>query len=60
MSGRVYTTARGFGERILGQLARRAEEHVKGMITPGTMFEVSLVGDQRKCTVPGRKALNGW
>src|SRR5437868_7831529 len=39
MSGRVYTTARGLGERVLGQLARRAEEHVKGMMTPGTMFE---------------------
>jgi 1-deoxy-D-xylulose-5-phosphate synthase len=26
-------------ERVLGQLARRAEEHVKGMVTPGTMFE---------------------
>ena len=39
MSGRAYTTARGLGERVLGQLARRAEEHVKGMVTPGTMFE---------------------
>ena len=39
MSGRVYTTARGLGERVLGQLARRAEEHMKGMVTPGTMFE---------------------
>jgi 1-deoxy-D-xylulose-5-phosphate synthase len=39
MSGRVYTTARGFSERVLGQLARRAEEHMKGMVTPGTMFE---------------------
>jgi 1-deoxy-D-xylulose-5-phosphate synthase len=39
MSGRVYNTARGLGERVLGQLARRAEEHVKGMMTPGTMFE---------------------
>ena len=39
MSGRVYTTALGFGERVLGQIARRAEEHVKGMVTPGTMFE---------------------
>ena len=27
------------GERVLGDLARRAEEHVKGMVTPGTMFE---------------------
>jgi 1-deoxy-D-xylulose-5-phosphate synthase len=39
MSGRFYTTALGLGERVLGQLARRAEEHVKGMVTPGTMFE---------------------
>jgi 1-deoxy-D-xylulose-5-phosphate synthase len=39
MSGRVYTKARGLSERVLGQLARRAEEHVKGMVTPGTMFE---------------------
>ena len=39
MSGRVYTTARGLGERVLGELARRAEEHVKGMVTPSTMFE---------------------
>ncbi len=39
MSGRVYNTARGLGERVLGQLARRAEEHVKGMVTPSTMFE---------------------
>jgi 1-deoxy-D-xylulose-5-phosphate synthase len=39
LSGRVYNRARGLGERVLGQLARRAEEHVKGMVTPGTMFE---------------------
>jgi 1-deoxy-D-xylulose-5-phosphate synthase len=39
MSGRVYSAARGLGERVLGELARRAEEHVKGMVTPGTMFE---------------------
>ncbi|MGE5522125.1 MAG: 1-deoxy-D-xylulose-5-phosphate synthase [Rhodospirillaceae bacterium] len=39
MSGRFYTTARGIGERVLGSIARRAEEHVKGMVTPGTMFE---------------------
>src|SRR6478735_7560141 len=39
MSGRVYTKARGLSERVLGQLARRAEEHMKGMVTPGTMFE---------------------
>jgi 1-deoxy-D-xylulose-5-phosphate synthase len=39
MSGQVYNKALGLGERVLGQLARRAEEHVKGMVTPGTMFE---------------------
>jgi 1-deoxy-D-xylulose-5-phosphate synthase len=39
LSGRVYRVARGFGERVLGDLARRAEEHVKGMVTPGTLFE---------------------
>jgi 1-deoxy-D-xylulose-5-phosphate synthase len=39
MSGRFYSAARGFGEKVLGELARRAEEHVKGMVTPGTMFE---------------------
>jgi 1-deoxy-D-xylulose-5-phosphate synthase len=39
LSGRFYRAARGFGERVLGDLARRAEEHVKGMVTPGTLFE---------------------
>ena len=39
LSGRFYRVARGFGERVLGDLARRAEEHVKGMVTPGTLFE---------------------
>ena len=39
MSGRFYTTAKGLGEKVLGELARRAEEHMKGMVTPGTMFE---------------------
>ncbi len=39
MSGRFYTAARGLGEKVLGELAKRAEEHVKGMVTPGTLFE---------------------
>ena len=39
MSGRFYARAKGLGERVLGELARRAEEHVKGMMTPGTLFE---------------------
>jgi 1-deoxy-D-xylulose-5-phosphate synthase len=39
MSGRFYSAAKRAGEKVLGELARRAEEHVKGMVTPGTMFE---------------------
>ena len=45
MSGKFYATARRAGEKMLGvvppvlELARRAEEHVKGMMTPGTLFE---------------------
>ena len=45
LSGSIYTAARKAGERVLRavppalELARRAEEHVKGMVTPGTLFE---------------------
>ncbi len=45
LTGRVYTAARKAGGRVLSVLppikdfARRAEEHVKGMVTPGTLFE---------------------
>ena len=39
MSGRTYNAARRAGERVLGDFARKVEEHVKGMITPGTLFE---------------------
>ena len=45
MSGRFYTAARRAGERVLSaapgmlELAKRAEEHVKGMLLPGTLFE---------------------
>ena len=39
MSGRFYSAARGLGERVLGPLARRAEEHMKGIVLPGTLFE---------------------
>jgi len=45
LSGSVYETAKRAGERVLRrvpavlELARRAEEHVKGMVTPGTLFE---------------------
>lgn len=45
MSGRFYAAARRASEKVLAHvppmldLAKRAEEHVKGMITPGTLFE---------------------
>ena len=45
MSGRFYATARRAGEKMLRavppmlELAKRAEEHMKGMVTPGTLFE---------------------
>ncbi len=39
MSGRFYATARRAGTKVLGEFAKRAEEHIKGMVTPGTMFE---------------------
>ncbi len=45
MSGRMYDTAKRYSEHVLKrlpamwELARRAEEHVKGMVTPSTLFE---------------------
>jgi len=45
MSGRFYAAMRKGGEKVLGamppilELAKRAEEHVKGMVIPGTLFE---------------------
>ena len=45
LSGRIYATLREGGKKVLRQmptvweLARRSEEHVKGMILPGTVFE---------------------
>jgi 1-deoxy-D-xylulose-5-phosphate synthase len=45
LSGRFYNNLRTHGERLLSnlppihELAKRAEEHIKGMVTPGTLFE---------------------
>lgn len=45
LSGHTYNAARRAGARMLElapplrEFAKRAEEHVKGMITPGTLFE---------------------
>ncbi len=44
-SSKTFNVARSAGRHMLGfappllELARRAEEHVKGMIAPGTLFE---------------------
>jgi 1-deoxy-D-xylulose-5-phosphate synthase len=45
LSGRFYAQLRKGGKKVLSQmptmreLARRSEEHMKGMMLPGTMFE---------------------
>ena len=45
LSGTLYATVRESGKRLLTpippmrELARRAEEHVKGLVVPGTLFE---------------------
>ncbi len=45
MSGRFYAAVRRGSEKVLKgmppvlEFAKRAEEHVKGMVTPGTLFE---------------------
>ena len=45
LSGKLYTTMREGSKKVLSvmppmwELARRAEEHVKGLIIPGTLFE---------------------
>ena len=45
LSGQLYTTIREGGKKVLSglppvkELARRAEEHLKGMVIPGTLFE---------------------
>ncbi|MFK7794647.1 MAG: 1-deoxy-D-xylulose-5-phosphate synthase [Gammaproteobacteria bacterium] len=45
LSGRVFSTVRESSKRLLKpvppmwELARRTEEHVKGMFAPGTLFE---------------------
>ncbi len=45
LSGKLYSSMREGSKKVLGkmpsvwELARRAEEHVKGMVVPGTLFE---------------------
>lgn len=45
LSGKLYSSVRESGKKVLSavpqvkELARRAEEHMKGMVIPGTLFE---------------------
>lgn len=45
LSGKLYDSVRRSGKKVLDimpqvkEFARRAEEHAKGMVTPGTLFE---------------------
>ncbi len=45
LTGRMYNAAREGGKKVLHHMpaveefARRAEEHMKGMVSPGTLFE---------------------
>jgi len=45
MSGRFYTTAKKAGEKVLAsvppllELAKKMEEHAKGLVVPSTLFE---------------------
>ncbi|ORM74288.1 1-deoxy-D-xylulose-5-phosphate synthase [Pantoea wallisii] len=45
LSGKTYSRLREGGKRVLGglppikELVRRTEEHLKGMVVPGTLFE---------------------
>ena len=45
LTGKMYATARRAGEKVLGvvpsvlELANRTQEHVKGMLSPSTLFE---------------------
>ena len=45
LSGKIYTTVREQGMKVLSkvpgalEISRRAEEHIKGMIVPGALFE---------------------
>ncbi len=45
LSGKIYTSIKEQGKKVLSrmppawEIARRAEEHIKGLVVPGTLFE---------------------
>jgi 1-deoxy-D-xylulose-5-phosphate synthase len=75
LSGKAYATARRAGEKVLKvvpsvlELANRTQEHVKGMLSPSTLFEefgFNYIGpvdghdlDKLVTTLNGIKNLNG-
>ena len=75
LTGKAYATARRAGEKVLGvvpsvlELANRTQEHVKGMLSPSTLFEefgFNYIGpvdghdlDKLVTTLNGIKNLNG-
>jgi len=72
-SGRTFNAARRAGEKVLSvmppmlELAKRAEEHVKGMITPGTLFEEfgfnyfgPIDGHDLDALIPTLKNIREW
>jgi 1-deoxy-D-xylulose-5-phosphate synthase len=75
LTGKAYATARRAGEKVLGvvpsvlELANRTQEHVKGMLSPSTLFEefgFNYIGpvdghdlDKLVTTLHGIKNLNG-
>ena len=75
LTGKAYATARRAGEKVLGvvpsvlELANRTQEHVKGMLSPSTLFEefgFNYIGpvdghdlEKLVTTLNGIKNLNG-
>jgi 1-deoxy-D-xylulose-5-phosphate synthase len=72
-SGPTFNAARRAGEKVLSvmppmlELAKRAEEHVKGMITPGTLFEEfgfnyfgPIDGHDLDALIPTLKNIRDW
>ena len=75
LSGKLYSTVKEGSKKVLGKmpsvwaLARRAEEHTKGMVLPGTLFEelgFNYIGpidghdmDTLVTTLENLKSLNG-
>jgi 1-deoxy-D-xylulose-5-phosphate synthase len=73
LSGRTFNAARRAGEMVLAKVppmlefAKRAEEHVKGMVAPGTLFEEfgfnyfgPIDGHDLDALIPTLKNIGQW